>query len=157
MFEYKIGDYTIKIEDPKLRGYKGAEVLSLIKDLSKKGKATLLFNSEDERMRELVDLEVKRKYETDNKAKDKYTDEIGKLLVKNARFYEELESSIGLSFKDCYPVVEEVLKYFNCSEELLNADLYQLFDLYLILEYIAKEPSNNLALFLKLLQSQMIT
>jgi hypothetical protein len=149
-------DKKLEIVDLKLRGYKGANLISIIKDYLTVKSATALFEVEDDRVTQLIDIQTKVKNAsgTDKLALEA---EMNALNIKNYKFYSDLTAQTEIDFTSLYELLEvNVFTYFKVDKNFVDPDLYTIGDLLLVLEAIVKEPSNNLYRFLESLQSQIV-
>jgi hypothetical protein len=147
-------ELTLHIADTTLRGFVGADTISIISDyLTDKG-ANYIVDSDDERAIEMVQIAKELATEKDPKKIEALQKQSKELELKNYKFFIELQKKSKLDFKSLFNLINCIFNYYKVDEVYRNPDLYTLFDLLTILELVIKNPKNNLYSFLDLITNQ---
>jgi ferric iron reductase protein FhuF len=149
-------DKVLRIEDTTLRGFDGADLISIITDYLTEKSGTALMSSTDERAIEYI--KVIRALQTSKDAKefDRLTQRQSDIETNNLAFFRELEKSSKIDFRTLWEnIIVKLFVYFKVDNTFNDPNLYTLNDLLLIVELIIKDQKNNLYSFLEVIQKQI--
>jgi ferric iron reductase protein FhuF len=149
-------DKVLTIQDTTLRGFDGADLISIITDyLTEKG-ASALMSSSDERAIEYIKVIRALQTSKDAKETDRLTQRQLDIENNNLIFFKELEKSSKIDFRTLWEnVIVKLFAYLKVDPTFNDPNLYTLNDLLLVVELIIKDPKNNLYSFLELIQKQI--
>lgn len=141
------------LENPILKGYNGVNIKSKIKDLIKVLPTSKLLKSDDPNVKKIIELSQQQTQLKDKKDKES----IDKLESINLQIQELSMSNIDLlydiqggynneSVKIMFELLQMILEYYQ--KNLFSCDDFSEDEIYRIINWICKEPKNNLENFL---------
>ncbi|MGL5964723.1 MAG: hypothetical protein ACRCZ2_10065 [Fusobacteriaceae bacterium] len=162
LFDENDNQLILTLKSPLMRGYAGANILSKIKDLVMGLPTTKLLTSQDEVAKAIRDYQfkindLKQKSESEDrniasKAKselDIVNSEFESYSSNNLEAILKLQGGLDSQYlKLAYDLLQEIIDYYQLTDELGNSKNYQETDIMAIIKFISSEPRNNLSNFL---------
>jgi hypothetical protein len=149
-------DKVLTIPDTTLRGFDGADLISIITDYLTEKSGTALMSSNDERAIEYIKVIRALQTSKDAKETDRLTQRQSDIETNNLAFFRELERNSKIDFRTLWEnVIVKLFTYYKVDTTFNEPNLYTLNDLLLIVELVIKDPKNNLYSFLDVIQKQI--